>query len=318
MMVEVQSNKIPAILVTDLYYHFCYHPKEGLLGGFDDYIDTAVFLKNQRFNQRGIILDNHLSPEQPQDGGRVAKRLMELSDKTVPCPIGLNYSLKSIDDSARGIKASGADLIENEIRRLGKKDRLALITVGGFTDIAIALNRLKPPRKLPVDVYFAAAFYKKQGVEYNVALDVNGFLSVVRNKAINLIWAPCDVTEMFYDAPQELGASSSPLARYLLDRLFMYRYCKYLNEGKKPNEINWRDVFSKGSWIWSKPLFSIASGKPHIPGKEPFTLEEIPVEFDDEGKFVPEDKQSKNRRAKVVTSIDKEKLSDTLTKTLCD
>ncbi|MDP2926317.1 MAG: hypothetical protein Q8N99_08115 [Nanoarchaeota archaeon] len=315
-MIKSQT-KIPAILVTDLYYHFCYHPSDGLLGGFDDYVDTALFLANQNFNQKGIILDNHLSPEQPQDGGRIVERLTDFTHRRVHYCVGLNHKLISLDDIAEGKETEGADLIEREIKIAEEKnDRLALITVGGFTDIAIALNKVKPQRQLPVDVYFATAYYQKDAAGYNVALDVKGFLSVVRNENVNIIWTPGDITKMFYEAHNQLGNSSSPLAKYLLDKLSMYRYCKYLNEGEKPDKIDWANVLKKGCYLWSTPAFLIASNQLYPAGKEPFSLEEIPVEFDDRGKFVPKEKQKSPRIAKVVTSINKEKLSEILTQTI--
>ncbi len=280
---------IPAVLVTDLYFRFTYHPDGDFLGGIDDYFDTAQFLATKSFDVRGIIRDNHIP--HTQDGCHVLKKLRTITNpnKKVPFPLGLRYRMRSKEDKAEGeVSLEGVRFLLKQIEQCAKEDQiLAIIIVGGLTDLAVALNRISEPEwlKKNVKVYIVAGNADSEETEYNVALDPKAYLRVMTDPHISITWVPCDRVEWKFEAPHKLSNfRNKELVQFLLCELYTYRLYKELMRGQHIGQIDRYELCQKGAPMWSTAALLSAANHDQVEGM-PFGVDTQYVKLDDDGRL---------------------------------
>jgi inosine-uridine nucleoside N-ribohydrolase len=256
----------PVIYSTDLYY---------TINDIDDHFDAATLLKSAEVDIKGIILDNHLYPN---DGEKVLEKLMPLTGRKVSVAKGLGqFQMRSLTDQGLYVDdQEGVNLILKTLRESDRK--VALIAVGSMTDFAVAYLRDPALWRAKVDaVYVVAGSAESPVQDYNVTLDPMAFVALMRSN-LPIVWVPVDSSMWYFPAPQMLVPEKNALAHFLLQELL---YWYLTNDWKGQTHKDRYEYYGLGRWMWSTPSFVLAAHDPHA--SEMFDLIPCKVEFDARG-----------------------------------
>lgn len=261
-----QHASYPVIYSTDLYY---------TIEDIDDYFDTAVLLNTPELDVRGIVLDNH---SWPTDGDKPLEKLMAYTNRTVPYAKGLgDFAMRSNDDKALDVPdQAGVEMIIHLLEEA--KQKIAIITVGSMTDVAVAYVRAPELFSRQVSaVYPVAGSVLSPEQDYNVRLDPKAFVTIMRS-GLPIVWVPVDTSMWYFPAPKLLTPAKDRLTHFLMNEL-LYWYLRNDRRGVTPKERYY--FYDLGRTMWSTPAFLHAMRHPDA--SQMFDLEPCRVEFDERG-----------------------------------
>ncbi len=176
-------HRVPIIYSTDLT-----HPHVDP----DDHFDLACIYSIPEVDVRAIILDNGaLQAQRP--GYKPVWQMNYLTGRHVSAAIGLNRLLKSPGDRALDQPAEhqfGVNLILQTLQ--DSREKMAIITLGSVRDTVVAFNR--EPKLFREKVRGIYSFIGEASdpayIEYNVALDTQAYLGLMRSD-LPVFWVPC-------------------------------------------------------------------------------------------------------------------------------
>lgn len=179
---QARAEKIPLLYCTDLF-----HPPDDP----DDWFDLATLFAMDKFDIRGIVLDQ--GEKQKQRSGRIPiEQMMAITGKkTFASVYGLPRKLQSPSD--KGLDQpedlqAGVELILSVLKKSDKK--VMLIAVGSMRDVCAAYNRQPELLKEKVERLYVVAGHSDGGEEYNVKLDPHAYVGVMRS-GLQVYWLPC-------------------------------------------------------------------------------------------------------------------------------
>ena len=257
------ERRIPIIYCTDLF-----HPHDDP----DDHFDIAALFALRELDFRGIVLDQ--GNKQERSPGRIPVEQMNfLTDRNVPCTIGLAEPLKIPDDAAFDQAEeyqTGVNLILEVLE--DSKDPVTIITVGSLRDVAVAFNR-KPElfrnriSRLMIFIGEASA----GTLEWNVDLDRNAFIRIM-NSGLPVWWIPCFDGGNFKNKGNASywRAKHTDLLNYASDRVmnfFIYALLKKSSPnhleilGRDVEESERKQILLETRNLWCTAVFTEAAGR---------------------------------------------------------
>lgn len=285
--------RYPIVYSTDLYY---------TVDDIDDHFDAAVLLKSPELDVKGVILDNH---RYPSDGEKVMDKLIEYTKHRVPVVKGLGgFRLRSTGD--KGFYVDGQEGVELILKTLKESnEKVALMAVGSMTDLAAAYLREPALLEQKVsNVYVVGGSAEAPAQDYNVELDPNAFVVIMRSK-LPVVWVPVDSSMWYFPAPKLLAPPKNMLSHFLLNELLSW----YLVNDMKGNVRKDRyEYYEKGRWMWSAPGFVLAAHHPKAAGM--FDLIRCKAEFDDRGVMKTIELGVKESNMQVVKNVNGDKLNE--------
>lgn len=295
---------VPVIYGTDLF-----HPYDDP----DDHYDLATLFAVPEFDIRAILLD--LGDRQRQKPGRVPlEQMFRLTGRRVPYATGLAGKLKSPQDTgpdAPHEHQGGVELLLNTLYQT--QEPITIITAGSLRDVCAAFNREPGLFRAKVARLYINAGAVEGAVEWNVSLDLNAYLGLMRAK-LPIYWCPClpmqphrHSTWWKFRQAEVLEGLPTPLLNYFI----------YALQQVRPEEIDplkaidmdlrpWRHLpASMDRNMWCTASFLHAAGY-RLPRSDPgadsqqagatatspasagtneaFTLLPVRVEIDDQGR----------------------------------
>jgi len=176
---------IPFIHTTDLY-----NPPQDP----DDHVDLATVYALPELDLRAVILDPSRRFVGQLDPGFVPVAQMNyLTGRAVPVAAGPIDPLRSPSDTAKDRprrEQAGIELLVDAVRRC--EEPAFVSVVGSARVIAAAWNR-EPKllqQKVRAVLVNAGATTGKANAEWNVDLDVHGWVSLMRS-GLPILWYPC-------------------------------------------------------------------------------------------------------------------------------
>ena len=211
-----------------------------------------------------------------------------ITGKTIPCGVGSDKEMKSLDDTQSDYHINGVNMIINTLRQADHKVMIHI--VGSARDVAIASNR-EPGlfAQKCAAIYLVAGRSDGDPNEYNVTLDSKAFARIFQLPC-PVYWMPClkaikddKVVLGEYDCwykfkQQEILPDLShnmqnffmfafkpgwqPNPKSEVEKLFSYANFQWLRA--ITSEPNTQDVTKYGSFernMWSTPAFLHSAGK---------------------------------------------------------
>ncbi len=165
--------KVPVFYSTDLF-----HPHEDP----DDHFDLATLFAMPEFEIKGIILEQ--GKRQVKNPGEIPLRqMMQITGREVPFALGLSDKLSSPADDGKTQPAEfqgGVKLMEKVLKE--SSQRVTIITAGSVRDVCALWNRAPELMKEKVGrLYINIGNADPAGTEYNVDLDVNAYVGLLRS-----------------------------------------------------------------------------------------------------------------------------------------
>jgi hypothetical protein len=183
------EGKVPVIHCSDLF-----HPPADP----DDHFDLATLYSIPDVDLKAVILD--YGPRQKTHPGSIpVSQLNALSGRAVPCAIGLSKNLARPGDPVSEDKPEFQEAVALIHRVLRESAGPVSITiVGSCRDVAVAFNRepeLFRAKAGKVMIFAGEADeteqqYKKHGREWNVSMERNGYVCLLRS-GLPVYWVPC-------------------------------------------------------------------------------------------------------------------------------
>ena len=194
---QAARQPVPIIYSTDL----C-HPYDDP----DDHFDLACVFALPEFDIRGIVLD--LGEHQAtRPGWPALKQMMQITERKIPCALGLSRRLTSPEDAATDEPDSdqgGIRLILDQLR--SSREKVLIHTAGSCRDVAAAFNREPELFRQKVQAISIQAGNGPGGVqaEYNVSIGPLSYLRLLQS-GLPIYWCPCfgkSGYQTFYEADQ--------------------------------------------------------------------------------------------------------------------
>lgn len=175
------TPSVPLIYCSDLF-----HPPDDP----DDWFDVATVFSIQEFDLRGIVLDQ--GQKQLERPGRIPiEQLIAITGRKAPIVIGLPDKLRSPSDKGLDQPEKFQEGIKLLLNILEKADtKVTVITVGSLRDVCAAFNRSPELLKAKIDRLYISAGHSDAGNEYNVDLDPQAYVGVMRS-SLPIYWLPC-------------------------------------------------------------------------------------------------------------------------------
>lgn len=207
------SVRVPVIDITDLY-----HPHQDV----GDNVDLIAAYGLPEVDLRAVVLDvtnryrrpyrdpvqpEYSDPTGPRDAGFIpVTQLNAIFGRNVPCAVGPYEAMVSPTDpmsDAPAFQQSGVELMLKALRE--SRAPVEIVSFGSARPLAVAYNRAPDlvRRKVRM-VHLCAGAYPGGYLEWNVRLDVNAFVRVLRSDLPVAIY-PC-ATEK---GPFDLGRHNS-------------------------------------------------------------------------------------------------------------
>jgi hypothetical protein len=184
--VGLAAEKVPILYNTDLH-----HPHIDP----DDHFDLATLFSLPEFDVRGIVLD--CGKHQVEAPGEIpVSQMLHLTGREVPRAIGLAEPLRSPDDSGVDQPEKFQAAVRLILDALEKSpEKVTVFTTGSLRDVAAALNRRpgllrRKIARLYVNIGDPASGTPGRGDEYNVGLDRNAYVCIMRSD-LPVYWCPC-------------------------------------------------------------------------------------------------------------------------------
>jgi hypothetical protein len=256
---EQAIGSTPVIYCSDLF-----HPPDDP----DDWFDLATVFSLSELDLRGIVLDQ--GEKQLKKPGRIPIELMmAVTGKKVPFACGLPNKLKSPSDKGLDQPEKFQEGINLIFKVLLESDRkVTLITVGSLRDVCAAFNRNPELLKAKVEKLYISAGNSNGGSEYNVDLDLNAYVGVMRS-GLPVYWLPCFGKEPFVSRWQFKQGDLLEGWSLKVQNYFCYGLMN-VNPAEVdpvkaldrpiPEEVN-KKVWAMDRSMWSTPSFIDAAGK---------------------------------------------------------
>ncbi|MBU0639188.1 MAG: hypothetical protein KKB50_10015 [Planctomycetes bacterium] len=177
------SAALPVVYCSDLF-----HPHDDP----DDHFDLASIFALSELDLKAVILDQGRK-QQERPGATPLTQLMAITGRPVPYALGLAEPLSGPDDQGLEQPAEFQGGVTLMLRVLEQSPRkVVIMTLGSVRDLVAAYNRRPDLFRARVDrVYtFIGEAAKAEVREYNVGLDVNAFVGLLRAD-MPLYWVPC-------------------------------------------------------------------------------------------------------------------------------
>ena len=289
------SEKIPTVVITDLYY-----PYEDPGDNFDlimayglPEIDLkAVILDISNAFRKPVADHPRLwkDPNGPREAGIIPViQLNYIFDRTVPYGIGPMDTMRSLTDKMTDIpkfQQSGVELLIKTLR--AARTPVTILSFGSARVLAVAYNQEPELLKKKIKkVYLSAgtaspnfSLGKDKGAnaipggEWNVALDVNAFVRLLRSQ-LPIALFPCagkdgafslDPHDTYWQLPnlQFVRKLDVRLQRYLyfaFRKILAYDYLRQMDVGKVADSATIAGSFPKPHRVWETALWIHASGR---------------------------------------------------------
>ncbi len=179
------ATRIPFIHTTDLY-----NPPQDP----DDHVDLATVYSLPELDLRAVVLDPTRKFVGQHDPGFIpVSQLNYLTGRAVPVAAGPIDALRSPSDTAKDRPRREQAGIELLLDALSRSESPAFVSVvGSARAVAAAWNR-EPKlleQKVRAVVVNAGATTGKPGAEWNVDLDVQAWIALMRSP-LPILWYPC-------------------------------------------------------------------------------------------------------------------------------
>ncbi|MDM8006857.1 MAG: nucleoside hydrolase [Phycisphaerae bacterium] len=178
---QAQAHSIPVIYSTDLF-----HPHDDP----DDHYDLATLFALPELDVKAVVLD--LGDRQKLKPGRLPlEQMMHMTGRRVPFATGLSGRLKTPADKAVDQPAedqAGVELLLATLRESGQP--VTIFTTGSLRDVCAAFNRQPDLFRAKVARLYINIGSTDNTVEWNVTLDLNAYLGVMRS-GLPIYWCPC-------------------------------------------------------------------------------------------------------------------------------
>lgn len=271
------TGSVPIIYSTDLY-----HPHQDP----DDHFDLVTLFALDEFDLRAIVID--LGKTGANRPGIVPlKQIMHITGRTVPYATGLIENLKSPEDLAddrSDAEEAGVQLI---IDAIGKSEQpVTVFCTGSLRDVAAAYNRAPELFRAKVARLYINAGHSGGGREYNVRLDPNAYVRILRSP-LPVYWVPCFGSDGYFSRwsfRQGVVLDAAPQA---VQSLFVYALTKASPETRdpiaaldeKPAASDRKRIWALQRNMWCTGAFLHAAGR----GNDTFSFNKIGVKLDDNG-----------------------------------
>ncbi len=197
-----QTVQKPVIVITDLY-----HPYQDP----GDNLDLILAYALPNIDLKAVLLDCHepfrhaiaegvgkglfRDSDGPREPGVVpVQQLNYIFDRNIPYGVGPFYPMQSIDDKMETLPVFQQSAVDLLVRTLQQSDEaITIISFGSLRILAVANNRFPELLKSKVkEVHISAGTSNNNSdfLEWNVALDTNAFVSVLRSDLPVIIY-PC-------------------------------------------------------------------------------------------------------------------------------
>ncbi len=256
---EPAIGSTPVIYCSDLF-----HPPDDP----DDWFDLATVFSLSELDLRGIVLDQ--GEKQLKRPGRIPIELMmAITGKKVSFACGLPNKLRSPSDKGLDQPEKFQEGINLILKVLSESDKkVTMITVGSLRDVCAAFNRKPELLKGKVEKLYISAGNSNGGSEYNVDLDPNAYVGVMRS-GLPIYWLPCFGKEPFVSRWQFKQGDLMDGWSLKVQDYFCYGLMNVNPAGVDPVKALDRPIpeeVKKKVWamdraMWSTPSFIDAGGR---------------------------------------------------------
>ena len=278
---EIYVKKIPVIDITDLYY-----PYQDPGDNFDLIMPYAL----PEIDLKAVILDctennrqpvaYHRIPEfidrtGPREPGLIpVTQLNYIFNKNIPYGVGPFCKMNSPEDTLLDIPSfqqQGIELLLEVLR--GSSSKVHIMVFSSLRALAAAYNRDPDLFYEKIErIWISAGASSSKYLEWNVELDQNAFVCIMRSK-LPIALFPCATEE----GPFDLGKYNSfyklkdlSLIKEMDKKLKMYLWYAFSRSSRmdflramddEPDEESLREIYTRPHNIWETAVWLLASGR---------------------------------------------------------